>query len=245
MKRTRLDLLMVRRGLAESRTRAQNMILAGEVYLPAGRVIKPSAEVPEDVEITIHLLSEKYVSRGGLKLQGALDDLGLDVNGMVAVDVGSSTGGFTDCLLRRGVVRCYAVDVTPEQLHERLQQDPRVTMLKLNARHMNADSLPEQVDLAVIDCSFISLGLLLGPVSTVIRPGGLILAMVKPQFEAGARALKRGVVRNEADRKAAIAKITDLAARMGFRLRGECDSRVTGPKGNREHFILLEVPGDG
>jgi 23S rRNA (cytidine1920-2'-O)/16S rRNA (cytidine1409-2'-O)-methyltransferase len=202
-------------------------------------------EVPQDVEIEIRPLSARYVSRGGLKLEGALDDLGLDVSGMTAVDVGSSTGGFTDCLLRRGVVRCYAVDVTPEQLHERLQRDERVRMIKLNARHMTRDSLPEQVDLAVIDCSFISLGLLLGPVASVLKPGGRVLAMIKPQFEAGAKALRRGVVKDEADRQAAIAKIVDLAGQLGFTLLGECDSRVQGPKGNREHFILLEVPENG
>ncbi len=236
---------MVSRGLAESRNKAQNMILAGEVYLPFARAVKPSLMVPVDVEITVRPLSERYVSRGGLKLRGALDDLGLDVAGLVAVDVGASTGGFTDCLLRKGVRHCYAVDVTPSQLHERLQADDRVTAIKLNARHMNADSLPQKVDLAVIDCSFISLRLLLGPVSTVIKEGGKILAMVKPQFEAGRKALKRGVVQSEADRMAAIEGIKAVAWDLGFRLLGECDSRIKGPKGNREHFLLLEVPRKG
>jgi len=245
VKRKRLDLILVSRGLVESRNKAQTMIMAGEVYLPYGRVFKPSHEVPENIEITIKLLSEKYVSRGGIKMEGALDALKLDVKGLTAVDVGSSTGGFTDCLLRRGVTHCYAVDVTPEQLHERMDQDNRVTSIKLNARYMQADSLPQKVDLAVIDCSFISMGLLLKPVSSVIKDKGLILAMVKPQFEAGARALKRGVVRNEADREAAIQRIRVLANGQGFRLIGECDSKITGPKGNREHFLLLEVPARG
>lgn len=245
VKRKRLDLILVSRGLAESRNKAQTMILAGEVWLPSGRVFKPSREVVENVEITIKLLSEKYVSRGGIKMEGALDDLGLDVKGLTAVDVGSSTGGFTDCMLRRGLCHCFAVDVTPQQLHERIKSDKRVTSIKLNARYMNAESLPQKVDLAVIDCSFISMGLLLKPVSSVIKDRGRILAMIKPQFEAGARALKHGVVRNEADREAAIQRIRDLASVQGFRLMDECDSRITGPKGNREHFLLLGVPPKG
>lgn len=245
VKRERLDSLLIARGLAASKTEAQTMIIAGEVYLPFGRVIKPYQLVPGDTEITIKLLSDEYVSRGGLKMEGALDDLKMDVRGLVAVDVGSSTGGFTDCLLRRGVRHCFAVDVTPQQLHERLQRDQRVTSIKLNARYMNAKTLPTQVDLAVIDCSFISMGTLLQPVSTVIKDRGRILAMVKPQFEVGTRALKKGVVRDEADRKAAIQRISNLAGELGFELLAECDSRLTGPRGNREHFLLLEVPVRG
>ena len=244
MKKKRIDQILVDRGLAPSRTKAQAMVMAGEVFIPSGKITRPSAQVPVDIEIVVKPLSDRWVSRGALKLLGAIEDLNVDVAGLTAVDVGSSTGGFTEVLLKKGAKKVFAVDVNVQQLHERLKNDPRVIPIKLNARYLEPAKLNgELVDIAVIDCSFISLTLLLKPVTTVVREHGLILAMIKPQFELQPKALKKGIVRDEASRQAAIHKVIDYAQQeVGLIFLGGKDSQVAGPKGNREHFVLFRVP---
>jgi len=237
----RLDRLLVDRGLAPSRERAQRLILAGEVLVgdrPAG---KPGSLVSPDASIRMRAPASDFVSRGGEKLAGALDAFGIDVGGLVALDVGASTGGFTDCLLRRGARRVIALDVGYGQLAWTLRQDARVVVLeRTNARHLTPAVLPEPPDLATLDVSFISLTLVLGAVSQVLRPRATMLAMVKPQFEAGRGQVgKGGVVRDPAVRAAAVARVRDAAAALGLDVRGEADSVLPGPKGNREIFLWL------
>jgi 23S rRNA (cytidine1920-2'-O)/16S rRNA (cytidine1409-2'-O)-methyltransferase len=237
----RLDRLLVDRGLAPSRERAQRLILAGEVLVgdrPAG---KPGSLVPPDASIRMRAPASDFVSRGGEKLAGALNAFAIDVGGLVALDVGASTGGFTDCLLRRGARRVIALDVGYGQLAWSLRQDPRVVVLeRTNARHLTPAVLPEPPDLATIDVSFISLTLVLGAVSQVLRPHASLLAMVKPQFEAGRGQVgKGGVVRDPAVRAAAVARVRDAAAALGLHVRGEADAVLPGPKGNREVFLWL------
>jgi 23S rRNA (cytidine1920-2'-O)/16S rRNA (cytidine1409-2'-O)-methyltransferase len=185
------------------------------------------------------------VSRGGGKLEGALDDLGIEVSGLACLDVGASTGGFTDCLLARGARSVVAVDVGRGQLHERLRQDPRVRNIeRMNARYLSPDLLPTPIDLVVIDVSFISLRLLLGPLLVAV-PRARVLALVKPQFEVGKEHVgKGGVVRDDGLREDAVLGIAACAEAEGYRVAGRADSRVEGPKGNREIFLLLEPGGE-
>jgi 23S rRNA (cytidine1920-2'-O)/16S rRNA (cytidine1409-2'-O)-methyltransferase len=201
--RQRLDQLLVERGLADSRTRAQALVLAGKVRVGAGDAARLDRKPGDLVDAAVPLAvteREPYVSRGGHKLAAALDAFGIDPAGLVGLDVGASTGGFTDVLLQRGARRVYAVDVGRGQLAEALRQDPRVVSLeRTNARSLTQDSLPEPVDLAVVDASFISLGLLLGPIASTFRPGHVrIVPLVKPQFEVGRGEAKGGVVRDPA-----------------------------------------------
>jgi 23S rRNA (cytidine1920-2'-O)/16S rRNA (cytidine1409-2'-O)-methyltransferase len=240
--RLRLDTLLVERGLAPTRSKAQGLILAGEVRVAGERVDKAGALVPADAEVTLAgRAALKYVSRGGLKLEGALSDLGVSPRGRVALDVGASTGGFTDCLLRHGAARVYAVDVGRAQLAWRLRQDPRVVALE--GQHINAlaaGAVPEPVDLATADVSFISLAKVLPAIHRLLRPGGDLLAMVKPQFEVGRGAVgKGGVVRDPALRRAAVEGVARAARASGFHVVGEAESRLPGPKGNREVFLHL------
>jgi 23S rRNA (cytidine1920-2'-O)/16S rRNA (cytidine1409-2'-O)-methyltransferase len=237
----RLDRLLVDRGLAPSRERAQRLILAGDVLVGDRRATKPGAVVAEDAALRLRAPASAYVSRGGEKLAGALEAFGVAVAGCVALDVGASTGGFTDCLLRRGARRVIAVDVGYGQLAWRLRQDPRVVVLeRTNARHLDPGVLPEAVDVATIDVSFISLTLVLPAVGRVLRPGGSIIALVKPQFEAGRGQVgKGGVVRDPAVRAAAVARVRQAAAALALEVHGEADSVLPGPKGNREVFLWL------
>ncbi|MBX5482014.1 MAG: TlyA family RNA methyltransferase, partial [Myxococcaceae bacterium] len=205
----RLDVLVVERGLAESRARAQALILAGQVIAGDQRVDKPGHLVPEDVELRLKGEVLPYVSRGGLKLKAALDHFGLKVAGAIAADIGASTGGFTDCLLQEGAARVHAIDVGYGQLHEKLRKDPRViSRERVNARYLTDADLPEPVDVVVIDVSFISLTQVLPSVLPKLKPGGLLVALVKPQFEVGReRVGKGGVVRDPAARAEAIDKV--------------------------------------
>jgi len=182
-----------------------------------------------------------YVSRGALKLEGALVDLAVDARGAVIADIGASTGGFTDCLLRRGALKSYAVDVGHGQLHASLAADPRVIAMEgVNARYLDARSLPEQVDLVVVDASFISLTKLLPALVQLVKPAGRILALVKPQFEVGPSEVgKRGVVSDDGLRGAALAQVMACADALGFAALGHAESRLSGPEGNREIFVLL------
>jgi 23S rRNA (cytidine1920-2'-O)/16S rRNA (cytidine1409-2'-O)-methyltransferase len=245
-RRIRLDLLLVERGLAESRARAQAMVIAGQVKVGEGdgarSDLKSGDLVPNDALVAVSGGS-RWVSRGAHKLIAALDAFGIDVAGWVGVDVGASTGGFTDVLLDRGAVRVYAVDVGYGQLAERLRRDPRVvSMERVNARTLTPDSVPEPADIAVVDVSFISLGLVLAPIRSVLRDGrGPIVALVKPQFEAGRAEAKGGVVRDAAIHRRVIADVVATAAALGLGTRGVIASPIQGPEGNREFLVHLQA----
>ena len=243
-KRVRLDQLLVQRELAPSRERAQALILAGAVRVDGGRADRAAAPVAEDAELAVDA-GPKYVSRGGDKLAGALDALGLEIAGKVAIDVGSSTGGFTDVLLRRGAVRVHAIDVGKGQLDWKLRQDPRVVVHEgVNARE--GVPIEEPVDIVVADVSFISLRLALPPSLARLCEGGDVVALVKPQFEAGRDAVgKGGVVRDPEARAAAVVAVAkDLAAR-GFGVLAVTPSPIAGREGNREIFIHARKGASG
>lgn len=235
---------MVERGLAPSREKAQALIMAGQVVVGEHAVDKSGHQVSLEAEIRIKGEVLPYVSRGGLKLRKALDQFGLDVSGLVAIDVGASTGGFTDCLLQAGVLKVFAVDVGHGQLAWKLQQDPRVINIeKTNIRYLTPDQLDEAPDLAVIDASFISLSKVLPPTLALIKPGGRIIALIKPQFEVGKGEVgKGGIVRDPAAHQKVIDEVTQAAREMGLSVAGLCESPITGADGNREFLILLDLP---
>jgi 23S rRNA (cytidine1920-2'-O)/16S rRNA (cytidine1409-2'-O)-methyltransferase len=237
----------VERGLAETRAKAQGLILAGRVLLSGEVCTKCGSAVKPGTEISLLPRTRPFVSRGGEKLDGALDDLGIDVSGRVVLDVGASTGGFTDCLLRRGALRVYAVDVGERLLDDRLRNDPRVISKEnVNFRHAAADLLPEEVSVAVVDVSFISLRHILPVLSRFLEPGAQAIPLVKPQFEVGkGKVGKGGVVRDEALRREAVEGIAAFAAGIGYEVTGKAESRVHGPKGNREVFLGLTWKGQG
>ncbi len=237
---------MVARGLAETRSKAQGLILAGRVLLAGAVAAKCGAPVRPGQEIVLAPAPRPFVSRGGEKLAGALDDLGISVEGAVALDVGASTGGFTDCLLRRGAARVYAVDVGRALIADTLRRDPRVRILEgVNFRHAGPGLIPEKVSLATVDVSFISLRHILPPLRIFLRPGAEVVALVKPQFEAGRKSVgKGGVVRDDKKRREAVETVASAAEEAGFTVTGEAESRVFGPKGNREIFLRLRVPGE-
>jgi 23S rRNA (cytidine1920-2'-O)/16S rRNA (cytidine1409-2'-O)-methyltransferase len=240
MPKVRLDNLLVARGLAPSRARAQAIVLAGEVFVAGQRVDKAGALVPDDAPVEVRAAANPYVSRGGLKLAGALDTFALDVRGLRCLDLGASTGGFTDCLLQRGAAHVVAVDVGYGQLAHKLRVDSRVTVLeRTNARTLEPDVVGGQADLTVVDASFIGLGKLLAAIARCTRAGGDLVALVKPQFEVGRAEASRGkgVVRDETVRAEAIAGVAEETSAAGFDVRGQCDSAIPGPKGNREAFI--------
>ena len=239
----RADRLLVERGLAASRERAQALIMAGLVFAPAGRVDKPGASLPSGVELEVRGRLP-FVGRGGLKLDAALSQFGLAVDGLTALDVGASTGGFTDCLLQRGAARVYAVDVGRGQLDYRLRQDRRVVSLEqCNARYPLP--LPEPVQLVAADVSFISLTLVLPPAAALLEPGGHIAALVKPQFEAERGQVGRGgVIRSPRLHAAALSKVIRWAVgQPGLRVRDVCRSPLLGDAGNAEFFLLLRKDG--
>lgn len=238
-RRERIDVLVVERGLAPSRTRAQAMVLAGQVVANDQRVDKPGSLVPVEAEIRLKGEALPYVSRGGLKLKGALDHFQLKAQGLVAADIGASTGGFTDCLLQEGAVRVHALDVGYAQLHETLRKDPRViSRERVNARYLTNADLPEEVGVMVIDVSFISLKLVLPAVLPKLAKGGFLVALVKPQFEVGRdRVGKGGVVRDMAARTEVIEAIRDFVAEAGLTIIGVMDSPVPGPAGNVEALL--------
>ena len=239
--RRRLDAFMVERGLAETRAKAQGLILAGRVLLSGKVCARCGAPVKDGSEIALLAPTRPFVSRGGEKLDGALDDFKVDVSGLVALDVGASTGGFTDCLLRRGVIRVYAIDVGERLLDDRLRSDSRVISKEnVNFRYAAADLLPEEASLAVVDVSFISLRHILPVLPRFLAQGAQVIPLVKPQFEVGkGKVGKGGVVRDEAMRREAVEGIAAFASEIGYKVVGETESRVRGPKGNREVFLRL------
>jgi 23S rRNA (cytidine1920-2'-O)/16S rRNA (cytidine1409-2'-O)-methyltransferase len=245
MARERLDKLLVDRNLAASRERARALVMSGAVLVQGRPETKPGTLVDAAAEISLRAEDHPYVSRGALKLEKGLDAFGIDPAGLVALDVGASTGGFTDLLLRRGAARVYAIDVGYGQLAWSLRRDPRVVVLEReNARTIDPTRVPEPCDLAVIDVSFISLTLVLPRVAELLRPpaGKPIVALVKPQFEVG-RALvgKGGVVRDPDARRGAVERVRTWAAAHGFSPGADVESPITGPAGNVEYLLLLRT----
>lgn len=245
MARERLDKLLVDRGLVSSRERARALVMSGAVLVGGHTETKPGTMLDRDVEITLREQDHPYVSRGALKLVKGLDAFGIDPAGKIALDIGASTGGFTDVLLQRGAARVYAIDVGYGQLAWSLRQDPRVVVLeRQNARNMDLALVPEPCDLAVIDVSFISLTLVLPRVAALLRPplGKPVIALVKPQFEVGRDQVgKGGVVRDEAARRSAVDKIRSWARANGFVAGEDVESPITGPAGNVEYLLLLHT----
>jgi 23S rRNA (cytidine1920-2'-O)/16S rRNA (cytidine1409-2'-O)-methyltransferase len=241
--KTRLDVLLVGRGLAPTREKAQAMILAGLVEVDGRRTDKAGAAVPEDAAIAVAGPAHPYVSRGGLKLAAALDHFGLDPTARICLDVGASTGGFTDCLLQRGAARVYAVDVGYGQLDAKLRGDPRVRVReKVNARSLSAREVEEKVDLACIDVSFISLRLVLPAVVGLVVRGGAIVALVKPQFEAGRGEVPRGgVVTSEETRRRVVAEIEAAGRELSLEVLGSISSPIRGARGNEEFLLGFRV----
>jgi 23S rRNA (cytidine1920-2'-O)/16S rRNA (cytidine1409-2'-O)-methyltransferase len=236
----RVDVELVERGLVESRARAQALIMAGLVFSGERRVLKAGEAVAADVPLEVRGRDHPWVSRGGLKLVAGLDHFAVDAAGLVALDVGASTGGFTDVLLARGAARVYAVDVGHGQLAWRLRQDPRVVVLeRTNARSLGPAEIPEPVDLIVCDASFIGLGVVLPAALALARPGARLVALIKPQFEVGRGQVgKGGVVRDPALHREVCARVAGwLASRPGWVVLGLADSPITGPEGNREFLI--------
>jgi 23S rRNA (cytidine1920-2'-O)/16S rRNA (cytidine1409-2'-O)-methyltransferase len=242
--KTRLDKLLLDRGLVNSRERARAIILAGKVEVGGAVVSKAGTMVPEGAEVRLREADHPYVSRGALKLIAGLDAFGIDPAGAVALDVGASTGGFTEVLLRRGAARVYAIDVGYGQLAWPLRQDPRVVVLEReNIRHLDPARVPEPCDLAVIDVSFISLTLVLGKVAELMAADSPIVALVKPQFEAGKDKVgKGGVVRDPAARLGAVDKVRAWAAAHGFQVGDQLESPIHGPAGNVEYLLQLRTP---
>ncbi|SEF64222.1 TlyA family RNA methyltransferase [Bosea lathyri] len=235
--KSRADQLLVERGFFESRSRAQAAIAAGLVTANGAPVRKASEMVAQDAELTAEA-PHPYVSRGGLKLASALDVFGFDAMGRVCLDVGASTGGFTDLLLKRGARQVVAVDVGRDQLHASLRGDPRVLSLEAqDIRTLTPDDLPEPPTLAAIDVSFISLKLVLPTVAALLAPTALLAALIKPQFEAGRAALKKGIVRDEAIHASVCADIVALLGELGFSVEGPTPSPIEGGDGNREFLV--------
>lgn len=241
--RQRLDKLMVERGLAPSREKAQALIMAGQVVVGDHVAEKAGQQVTAEVEIRIKGDLLPYVSRGGLKLEKGLDTFGIQVDGRIAIDVGASTGGFTDCLLQRGAYSVYAVDVGYGQLAWKLREDQRVVVLeKTNVRHLKPEQLGPLPDLAVIDASFISLNLVLPPTLALLSRPAEVVALVKPQFEVGKGAVgKGGIVRDPKLHEDVLANMQRLAIELGAELIGICDSPITGADGNREFLMGLRI----
>jgi 23S rRNA (cytidine1920-2'-O)/16S rRNA (cytidine1409-2'-O)-methyltransferase len=240
----RIDHLLVQLGLAPSRERAQALVMAGQVYVGDRRIDKASQTFKPEDPIRVKGADHPYVGRGGVKLAKALGDFEIDPSGLVCLDVGASTGGFTDCLLQRGAQRVYAFDSGTHQLHDRLRGDPRVISREnFNVRHLSPADLPERIDLAVFDVSFISLKLVLPPVLKA-SPGRLtVVLLVKPQFEAGREQVgKGGIVRDEALRLAIVEDLAAFATASGLKILGSAPAAITGDKGNQEYFLAAQRP---
>jgi len=247
MGRRRIDTLLTERGLAGSRTRAAESVRAGRVRVgrDGPRVKKPGQLIDVESELLVEE-ERRYASRGGLKLEHALDALGIDVGGLSCLDVGASTGGFTDCMLQRGAERVIAVDVGYGQLDWSLRNDDRVTVMeRLNARDLDPSDLPYAPDLATIDVSFISLAKVLPAVACCLAGDGQILALVKPQFELGRGRVRGGVVRSPEERREAVLNVAHAAREADLVVRGFAPSGLPGPKGNRETFIWCALGGEG
>lgn len=240
-KKPRLDQLLVDRGLFPSREQARRAVMAGQVEVAGRRVDKAGTPIDPAAAVTLIGPKEPFVSRAGRKLAGALDRLGLDPAGLVCLDVGASTGGFTDCLLQRGAARVYALDVGYGQLDARLRADPRVVVMeRVNVRHLPGDALPERCDLATVDVSFISLAKVVPALVPHLAPDGRLLVLIKPQFEAGRGAVgKGGILRDEAVRRATVERVVGELGALGLEPLATFDSPVPGAGGNREAFALL------
>jgi 23S rRNA (cytidine1920-2'-O)/16S rRNA (cytidine1409-2'-O)-methyltransferase len=236
--RKRLDILVVERGLAESRQKAQAMILAGEVEVDGSRAEKAGTTVPEIAHIEVHSRLQKYASRGGFKLEGALEDFGVNPAEKTCLDVGASSGGFTDCLLQHGATRVYAVDVNTDQLAWKLRDDPRVTRMRKNARELRADDVAEKTDIVVADVSFISVTKVLPGAVACASPDAEFLILIKPQFELQREDVgKGGIVREAALHQKAIASVRAAAESLGLVELRVTPSRVAGAEGNQEYFL--------
>jgi 23S rRNA (cytidine1920-2'-O)/16S rRNA (cytidine1409-2'-O)-methyltransferase len=240
----RADVLLTEKGLAPSRARAQALILAGKVFVGEKRIEKSGEALDAASPIQVREADHPFVSRGGIKLEGALDAFEYDPTAKVVADFGASTGGFTDCLLQRGATKVFAIDVGYGQLHDKLRQDPRViSMERTNARYVNREDLSGPVDLVVIDASFIGLEKLLPAAYEILVPGGEVLALIKPQFQVGQDKVgKGGVVRDMEVRREAVRVLVRDAEQIGFERVAEADSVLVGPKGNQETFIWLSRP---
>ena len=241
--KARLDVALVARGLAPTREKAQALILAGRVAVDGRPATKAGQAVGDEASIAVAEPPHPYVSRGGVKLAAALDRFGIDPAGKTCLDVGASTGGFTDCLLQRGAARVYAVDVGHGQLDARLRADPRVVVReKVNARSLSEADVPERVEIAVVDVSFISLRLVLPATAARVAPGGAIVALVKPQFEAGRGEVPRGgVVRSEATRRRVVEEVAEAGRALGLAVLGVVPSPIAGARGNAEFLLGFRV----
>jgi 23S rRNA (cytidine1920-2'-O)/16S rRNA (cytidine1409-2'-O)-methyltransferase len=237
-KKKRLDLLLVERGLAENAQKAAAMILAGEVEVDGNRVEKAGVSVAETARVEVFSRSQKYVSRGGFKLEGALEDFGVSVMGKVGLDVGASTGGFTDCLLQGGATRVYAVDVNTDQIAWKLREDARVRLVKKNARELSSADLPERVDVAVVDVSFISVVKVLRGAMECAKGDAEFLILIKPQFELERQDVgEGGIVRETELHEKAIARVREAAVQLGLGCGDVAASRLAGAEGNQEYFL--------
>jgi len=237
----RIDRLLVERGLADTREKAQALIMAGNVLVDEQPATKAGMAVSEDASIRLKEPPHPYVSRGGVKLAGAVRSFGLSVDGKVCLDVGSSTGGFTQFLLLHGAARVYAVDVDVSQLDWKIRTDTRVRPVELNARFLEPGHIGEAVDLVTMDASFISLTMLLPGIPAVLKTGGQCVALVKPQFEVGRENVgKGGIVRDPKLQREAIDKVAEAGRNAGLHFVGSHESPITGREGNREYFVLFE-----
>jgi 23S rRNA (cytidine1920-2'-O)/16S rRNA (cytidine1409-2'-O)-methyltransferase len=240
----RLDVLIVERGLVPSRERAQAILLAGNVLVNGQKMEKPGSQVAADARVEIIGEALRYASRGGLKLEGALEDFAISPGDRVCLDVGSSTGGFTDCLLRRGAARVFAVDVTVDQLDWKLRQDTRVTTVERNARYLRAEDIEERPALVTMDVSFISVAKVLPAVVPVAAPGADFLILIKPQFELEKSEIgKGGIVRDAALHQKASERVQAAATECGLTILGVRPSHLPGPKGNQEFFLHARARG--
>jgi 23S rRNA (cytidine1920-2'-O)/16S rRNA (cytidine1409-2'-O)-methyltransferase len=239
--KTRLDLLLVARGLAPTREKAQAMILSGRVEVEGRRVEKAGTPVDPSAAVQVLGPAHPYVSRGGVKLAAALDAFGIDPNGLVCLDVGASTGGFTDCLLQRGALRVYAIDVGHGQLDAKLRADSRVVLReRVNARNLSRGHVPGPVALAAMDLSFISVRLVLPAVVPLLAPGAAAIVLVKPQFEAGRREIPRGgVVRSAATQRRVVGEIEQFGSGLGLTCLGVIPSPIKGARGNQEFLLVF------
>ncbi|MGH7800321.1 MAG: TlyA family RNA methyltransferase [Thermodesulfobacteriota bacterium] len=235
----RIDLLLVKKGLAPTRTRARTLIMAGVVFVDSTRVDKAGTIVKEDVEILVKDSTLGYVSRGGIKLEAALKEFKIDVRDKIVLDIGASTGGFTDCLLKHGAKKVYAVDVGYGQLDWKLRQDPRVVVMeRINARYLKPEDIGELVDISTIDISFISLTKVIPPVSKILKPNGILIALIKPQFEVGKGEVgKGGIVRDENKHREVINKIIPFLEGLNFKILGVIPSPILGADGNKEFLV--------
>ena len=244
IEKTRLDVLLVERGLAPSRERAQAMLLAGNVRVNGKRMDKPGIRLATDAQIELAGEAQRYSSRGGLKLEGALEEFGVTAQEKTCLDVGSSNGGFTDCLLQHGARRVYAVDVTINQLDWKLQKNPRVVTIEKNARYLKAEDVGELVDLVTMDVSFISVTKVLPAIVPITKPGADFLVLVKPQFELEKQQVgKGGIVRDAALQEKAVANVTGAARALDLEIVGVRASRITGTEGNQEFFLHVRRSG--